>query len=127
MKLRFPLLIGLLGVVISFASFAYTTLDANHTFTEDGNLVAVDTDRAATTPETFAHAFIRDAIVVLNPGIILTTPFSHLTETGEDDKFTTRLWLFTFVLNFSLYFLVGYLFALIFQSWKAKGKITKAL
>lgn len=124
MKRRFPLIVGFIGVAIAYASVIYTIHDAYNNYSNDGSVIEEAANSDVLIQETFSHEFIRYSIVILDPGILVLDRFSAHPDTVANEMFNERLRVLTLLINFCLYFCVGYFVNLIVVFFKPRRKST---
>ena len=122
MKRRFPLIVGFIGVAIAYSSVLYTIHDAYNHYTIEGSAIEKEANSDLVSQETFSHAFIRYSIVVLDPGILVLDRFSVKPDTIANEMFNERLRVLTLLINFCLYYSIGYLMSLIISFLKPERK-----
>jgi hypothetical protein len=125
MKLRFPLYVGFLGVVIAYASVLYIIQDANINYSNKVSVTEDEANSDVVSQETLSHVLLRYTIVILDPGILIVDRFSAQPGILANELFNERLRVLTLIINFCLYYMVGYLMSLIFMFLKGKGKSLK--
>jgi hypothetical protein len=100
----------------------YTIHDAYNNYSNDGSVIEEAANSDIVSHETFSHELIRYTIVILDPGILVLDRFSAHPDTVANELFNERLRVLTLLINFCLYFCIGYLVSLIVAFFKPRRK-----